>query len=759
MRRAANGLIGLSLLFGLGLAGGGATAASSSKNADATAVAAQAATPSDKLRLLLDLVEDPDVRTYLDQRRTGTVARPGPDASNTMAGGLGDGLQNLRNRIRALAEAVPHLPDQFAHAGGMLSDMLGRGDAISLALFLPAFVALGLGGEWLFRASMRGVQHWLLALQLQTARERVLAVFTRLAYSLGMITSYAIGSIGAFLPFDWSRGFKEVLLALLLASLFGRLAYVVGRFLLAPGAARFRVVPMGTADARFLFFRLVLLGLLLGVGSQLIALLAAFGFDPISQDLCADALGVVSLSMLLEAVWRYPHEAADPADEGADVAGPALGRDPEPDEAATAPAPADVVVDEPERIAWTPEWHHLRRRGIKITLSLVFVLLWCFWVTDSATAFWVLSFGVGLPTAVVLTQRSIRHVLRPAGRDAAFKASRLDVVFLERGIRTLLIAGGAILLAHLIGLDVGSLTLQDTVGTRISRAVLGVVVVVLVADFLWHVIAALIDRKLAKTLGGGDTTDASGHSARLKTLLPILKNLSLAVLAVVTAMMLLAAIGVEIGPLIASAGVVGVAIGFGAQTLVKDIISGIFYLIDDAFRIGEYIQSGSYKGTVESFSLRSVKLRHQRGALYTVPFGILGAVQNQSRDWVVDKISINVPYETDLDRVRKIVKRIGETLAEDPELGPEILKPLKLQGVAQFGDYAVQLQTKMMTKPGDVQFAARRRALMMIKSEFQANGIGFALPMVHVSGEGSEAAAAQRALSIVKGAQANAAAE
>ncbi len=756
MRRAFTGLIGLMLLFGVGLADRQAAAASSPKGGEA---AASATTPSDKLRLLLDLVEDPDVRTYLEQRRPGAPAQIAPDPSNTMAGGLGDGLQHLRNRIRALAEAVPRLPGQVANAGGMLSDMLGRGDAISLVLFLPAFVALGLGGEWLFRISMRGVQHWLIALQLQTARERVLAVFTRLAYSLGMITSYAVGSIGAFLPFDWSRGFKAVLLALLLASLVGRLAYVAGRFLLAPGAARFRVVPMGTEQARFLFTRLVLLGLLLGIGSQLIALLAAFGFDLISQDLCADALGVVILGMTLEAVWRYPHEAANSADEGAEPASPLLDQEAAGDAPTIvmADAPADITVVRSEPTAWTPEWHHLRRRGVKIALSTVFVLLWCFWVTDWATPFWVLSFATGLPAAVVLTQRSIRHVLRPGGRDTAFKASRLDVVFLERGIRTLLIAGGAVLLAHLIGLDVASLTMQDTVGTRISRAVLGVVVVVLVADFLWHVIAALIDRKLAKTLGGGDATDGTGHSARLQTLLPILKNLSLAVLAVVTAMMLLAAIGVEIGPLIASAGVVGVAIGFGAQTLVKDIISGIFYLIDDAFRIGEYIQSGTYKGTVESFSLRSVKLRHQRGALYTVPFGILGAVQNQSRDWVVDKISINVPYETDLDRVRKIVKRIGETLADDPELGPEILKPLKLQGVAQFGDYAVQLQTKMMTKPGDVQFAARRRALMMIKSEFQANGIGFALPMVHVSGEGSEAAAAQRALSIVKGNQANAA--
>jgi moderate conductance mechanosensitive channel len=199
--------------------------------------------------------------------------------------------------------------------------------------------------------------------------------------------------------------------------------------------------------------------------------------------------------------------------------------------------------------------------------------------------------------------------------------------------------------------------------------------------------------------------------------------------------MMLAALGVQIGPLIASAGVVGVAIGFGAQTLVKDVISGIFYLVDDAFRIGEYIQSGNYKGTVESFSLRSVKLRHQRGALYTVPFGVLGAVQNQSRDWVVDKIVMNVPYGTDLDRVRKLIKRIGASLMEDPDFGADILEPLKMQGVTQFGDFAIQIQTKMMTRPGDAQFAARRRALLLIKRAFEENGIGFAVPTVQVAGD------------------------
>lgn len=748
MRPASKVLIGLSALVVVAAtmvqhAAAAPTAAGSAATAvsgdPAMPAAAPSATAADKVRLLLDLVGDPDVRGYLDQRNRGAsnTVQAGPHAiPPSMAGGLGTDLQRLRSRIMDLADAVPHLPEQFIHARSMLSDMLGRGDALNLVLFVPLFVALGFGSEWLFRATTRRFGRWLTALPLETVRERVSAVFARLGYGIGLVASFALGSVGAMLPFDWTIRFKQVLLSLLLASVIARLSTVVGRFLLAPGAPRFRVVPLGTPAARFLFRRLVAASLLLGIGPQTGTLLAAFGFDAISQDLCLYTLGLVMLGLALETVWRF---RADGSIDAAPIPGtqPAGG---------IVPAPGSPV-----------EWRHLRANWARLGLSVALVLLWCFAVADALTPFWVLLFLVGGPIAVAVTQRSVHHVLRPAQPATGLEAHRLEVIFTERGIRTLMIAGGAFLLAHLTGIDAAYLTMQDTASTRAARAIMGVVVVVLVADFLWHIIGALIDRRLAATLDSGGPPDPGGHHARLQTLLPILKNLSLAMLAVVAAMMVLAALGVEIGPLIASAGVVGVAIGFGAQTLVKDIISGIFYLVDDAFRVGEYIQSGTYKGTVESFSLRSVKLRHQRGALYTVPFGILGAVQNQSRDWVVDKITINVPYDTDLERVRKIVKRVGEVLAEDEEFGPEILKPLKLQGVAQFGDYAIQLQTKMMTKPGDVQFAARRRALMLIKSEFQANGIGFALPMVQVSGEGSDGAAAQRALSVVKAAKISAA--
>ena len=197
--------------------------------------------------------------------------------------------------------------------------------------------------------------------------------------------------------------------------------------------------------------------------------------------------------------------------------------------------------------------------------------------------------------------------------------------------------------------------------------------------------------------------------------------------------MALSALGVQIAPLIAGAGVVGVAVGFGSQTLVKDIISGMFYLLDDAFRVGEYIVSGNYRGTVEGFSLRSIKLRHHRGPVYTVPFGMLGAVQNLSRDWVIDKITVGVTYDTDLDLVKKVVKQVSKEIMADPTLAKGIIEPLKSQGVAAMGDFAIQVRMKFMAKPGE-QFVVRRAIYDKIKKAFDGQRHQVRVPDGHGGG-------------------------
>jgi len=229
---------------------------------------------------------------------------------------------------------------------------------------------------------------------------------------------------------------------------------------------------------------------------------------------------------------------------------------------------------------------------------------------------------------------------------------------------------------------------------------------------------------------------------------PLLRRLVLAALAVMVTLIVLSSIGIDIGPLLAGAGIVGLAIGFGAQTLVRDIVSGLFFLVDDAFRIGEYVDLGRLRGTVERITVRALVLRHHRGALHTVPFGQIQAITNYNRDWLIEKIELRLPYDTDVDKVKKLLKQVGKELSEDPELGPQIIEPLKSQGLSRFESGYVVIRAKFMCKPRE-QFTVRREALKRIKRIFAENDIRIAAPAVIVHGP-PEAAAAQLALEAEK---------
>ena len=397
------------------------------------------------------------------------------------------------------------------------------------------------------------------------------------------------------------------------------------------------------------------------------------------------------------------------------------------------------------------ETRRFGRAAANVALSIGIVLLWVFWVAAPGVisvlpGFWLVLVIIILPPAILATRRAVEHLLSPPGLSQTGGPPSVIEVSLEHGIRALLIIGAAAVLGWGWGVDLVHLAGQDASFARIVHGVLTTVVIMLIADVVWHAVKAAIDSKLAETADlGQPNSDEARRRARLHTLLPIFRNVLFVLVIAIAVMMALAEMGVEIGPLIAGASVVGVAIGFGAQTFVRDVIAGMFYLLDDAFRVGEYIQSGNYKGTVEGFSIRSVRLRHQRGAVYTVPFSLLGAVQNQSRDWVIDKLTVGITYDSDIDRARKLIKQIGLDLAKEPEFEPLIIEPLKMQGVDALGDFAVQLRMKMMTLPGE-NFVIRRQALAMIKKAFDANGIKFAFPTVQIAGDSEPSAAATAAV-------------
>jgi small-conductance mechanosensitive channel len=253
---------------------------------------------------------------------------------------------------------------------------------------------------------------------------------------------------------------------------------------------------------------------------------------------------------------------------------------------------------------------------------------------------------------------------------------------------------------------------------------------------LAYVVWQLAEAALERYLGVGEKAGATGQNTRARTLRPLLRKFTLGVLVVIWVMIALSAVGIDIGPLLAGAGVVGIALGFGAQTLVRDVVSGIFFLLDDAFRVGEYVEAGSLKGTVEAISIRSLRLRHHRGAVHTVPYGELKSLTNHSRDWVIVKLEFLVTYDTDVDAVRKLIKRIGQEMLEDPELGPNLIETLKSQGINQLADHGLLVRAKFTARPGE-QFVIKRDALQRIKGAFDAAGVKFAYPTVTINSTAS----------------------
>lgn len=293
---------------------------------------------------------------------------------------------------------------------------------------------------------------------------------------------------------------------------------------------------------------------------------------------------------------------------------------------------------------------------------------------------------------------------------------------------------------HVVALDIIALQ-QSPIGQLATEVLLDVLAILLVASIGWalvqRTITRFIDRENERAMAAAadHAVDEDGLGglivSRFGTLLPLIRGFILTILVAITIMVVLSSMGLDIGPLIAGAGVVGIAVGFGAQALVRDIISGIFFLIDDAFRVGEYVEFGEIRGQVEQISIRSMRLRHHRGAIHTVPFGELRSITNYNRDWAIYKQEFRLPYDTDVDKVRKIIKKVGLRLLEDPELGPKFIQPLKSQGVFRIEEGALILRTKFTCKPRE-QFMIRKAVFQEVKNDLYAAGIELAQRRVQI---------------------------
>jgi len=250
-------------------------------------------------------------------------------------------------------------------------------------------------------------------------------------------------------------------------------------------------------------------------------------------------------------------------------------------------------------------------------------------------------------------------------------------------------------------------------GRRMTGQALAIGMVLVIALALWEVSASAIERYLSAI----DARDVPRRT-RIRTLLPLLQTALLGVIIVVTSLMILSHLGIDIAPLLAGAGVVGLAIGFGSQALVKDIITGLFILLEDQIAVGDIVDVGKdHKGVVEAITVRTIRMRDVSGTVHTVPFSEVTSVKNLSKDFSYAIARIAISYREDIDRVVEILRGVSNQLAQDETLKSSILNPFEYMGVDALDESSVVLLVRIRTLPGK-QLAVSRTFNRLVKIAF-----------------------------------------
>jgi moderate conductance mechanosensitive channel len=659
----------------------------------------------DAIRELVSRLSDEEVRDLLLTQLDKAAAPPPSKAAGTMAGGLTGEMDRARTEFAAMLRAAPSVPGELTAAVERYSE--GRSSHQLLIVIALFVVMLGVGRivEGLVSRLVASFRQRLES-HAESSGIEVGGLLVRIVLELFLLAVFVATVVAAFLAlYQGHVPTRELIVSALLTIIEVRVAILAARFLLAPRRPALRLLHFDDASAGVLYRGVVTLAWLYAILDILGYFLQRFEVPRETYLLVMTVGRLIFVVLLLQLVWRVRHPIAVAIRGGAPGTlrrllaelWPALF---------TAYVLGLLVILTVEQLGGG------ERTGRAGVLSLLVVIV--------------------LPIIDMALCGLLDRRRRQDGGGPDEETSFGPV--LRKAVHILVTVGGLMFIVGLWDIDLMSMA-NKAAGASVAGVLVDVGVTLMLAYLVWQLAKTAIDRRIAREAGPkavSDQGEAGGVGAsRLRTLLPLARGSIFVVVCVMASMTMLASLGVNIGPLLAGAGVIGLAVGFGAQTLVRDIISGAFYLLDDSFRLGEYINVGDAKGTVEKIGIRSMQLRHHRGPLNIVPYGGIRRMTNESRDWVVEKLEFRLTYDTDIGKVKKIVKRIGEELMNDPELGPQLIQPLKSQGVMAMEDSALLVKAKFTAKPGE-QFVVRREAYQRLKQAFDKAGIHFAHRQVTV---------------------------
>ncbi|HLS54610.1 MAG TPA: mechanosensitive ion channel family protein [Zeimonas sp.] len=256
---------------------------------------------------------------------------------------------------------------------------------------------------------------------------------------------------------------------------------------------------------------------------------------------------------------------------------------------------------------------------------------------------------------------------------------------------------------------------------KLAASIVGVVVLAFVLRYTVNRVL----RRFFMTVA--DRAPTVEERRRVSTVSKVLRHTVSALILVVAAMLVLNQLGISIAPILGAAGVVGIAVGFGAQSLVKDVFTGFFLLIENQIRVGDVVEIAGKSGVVEQLSLRRIKLRSYDGSVHYISNGLITTVTNMSTEFAFAVVDIGVAYREDIDRVYAVMRETAEALRGSPDFGAKIIGDLEIAGVDQWADSAVMIRARIRTQPLE-QWGVRREYLKRLKAAFDREGISIPFP-------------------------------
>ncbi len=665
------------------------------------------------LEALVATLENEQQRTeFLETLKTLIEIRKGQQADTPEALGVGTQL------IEAIAERAATVSEDFAENAQVLAE-IPAGIAVAIERIqepeqqqrwielltkILIVIAAGLVAEWIVKWILRRPRA---ALEVREAGRLALIGFGILRFLMLIVPIAAFAGVayGALSVVEPRFVTRIVAVTVINAHIIVRAVMIAARVLLAPTAPRLRLAKLDDQTAAYWFVWVRRLAIVVVYGYFIVEAAYILGLPFEAYREVLELWGLLVLGMVIVLLMQIRGDVATLIRGDIHTGHLAIVR---------------------RRLG--DVWHVV---GIVLAIATYVV-----WSLEIPGGFEFLARAIGL-TIVILVAVRLANLGVRRGLDRLFTLShelhrtypllekRVNryLPVLKKAAQVVITVVGMFLLLDVWGLGVADI-FRTPEGRDLIAGLIKIALILLVAIMTWEGVSAMIERSLQQT---ALPTRRASRRTRFQTLLPLLRNVVFVTIAVITTITVLSELGVNVGPLIAGAGVVGLAIGFGAQTLVQDIITGIFILLEDAIAVGDVVDVGGHGGVVEGLTIRSVRLRDIGGDVHIVPFSQVNAVLNRTKEFSYALLDIGVAYRENVDEVIEILREVSDGMREDEEYGQDILEPLEVLGLENFGASSVDIRVRLKTIPLR-QWAVRREFNRRIKHVFDERGIEIPFP-------------------------------